>query len=654
MAKRTSWGFDTSNIDRAVRPQDDFYHYAMGTWLTNATIPANESRWGSFTKLRLSTAKQLHTLLKEVEGLTRVTPGTPEQMVRDMFRSGMNMEQRNALGAKPMEPIRAKVRAITTRADLERVVAELDRIGVSAPWGTGVDQDMKNADRYQLHLFQSGLGLPERDYYLKDEDEQKRVRAAYVLHIEAMLKLAGYTAAEAALSRAVVMDIETALAKASMKKEDYRDPEKTYHKFTLPQLKKLAPSIDWALYMKRIGADVKDLNVMQPEFVLEVERLMNTVLLEDWKRYLDWHVVNDFSGMLSDKFIKQNFDFYGRVLYGTKKMQPLWRRVLGSVNSVAGELVGQMYVKKYFSPEAKKKVNAIVDDLIAVFEERIKELDWMSAPTKKKAVAKLRAMNRKLGYPDKWRSYKGLVLKADDYAGNFLRATEYEHKRAMRKLAKPVDRTEWYDYPQTVNAFYSPNMNDMLFPAAFLQHPFFDITADDAMNYAAVGMAIGHEITHGFDNQGALYDLRGNVKNWWLPEDKKKFERKGKIIKDQFDEFVIEGVKVNGKLTLGENIADLGGLTVAYHAYQKQLERTGRTDIDGFTPEQRFFLAYAQSESEVSRPEVRKLQVLTDEHAPSIFRVNGPLANMPEFYAAFGVQKGDMLYRSPAKRAKIW
>lgn len=655
MAKRTTWGFDPAYIDHTVRPQDDFYHYAVGTWLKTTKIPDTESRWGSFNVLRLTTAKKLNSLMKEVTSLEKVAPGSPEQIVRDLFASGMDMKRRNALGAAPMEPIRKKVRAIRTRENLGRVIAELDRIGVGAPWAMSVDQDMKNADRYQLHLYQAGLGLPERDYYLKNDEEQVRVRSAYAEHIVAILRLAGYTEEEASAAKECILDFETALARASMKREDFRDPEKTYHKHTVAQLKKLAPGIDWPQYLKRIGASAAtDLNVMQPDFIRVVDEMLGTRSIDEWKIYLDWHVILDLSGMLSDSFVRQHFAFYGKVLTGASKMQPLWRRVLGAVNGAAGELVGQMYVKKYFSPAAKLKVVTIVDDLFAVYEERIKNLDWMSETTKKKALAKLRAMVRKLGYPDKWRSYKGLAIFPDDFVGNMLRATEFEHKRMMRKLSKPVDRTEWYDYPQTVNAFYNPGMNDMLFPAAILQHPFFELSADDAVNYGAMGMVIGHEMTHGFDNQGAQFDLRGNHKNWWKPEDRKRFDQKAEVIKKQFDAFVVEGLPINGKMTLGENIADLGGLTIAYYAYQKHLLRTGRKDIDGFTPEQRFFLAYAQSEHELARPEAQRLQILANEHAPSICRVNGPVSNMPEFYDAWGVKRGDKLYRDLRARAKIW
>ncbi len=654
MPTRNSWGFDTKKIDTTVRPQDDFYNYALGTWLKSAKIPANESRWGSFNKLRHKTDEQLHTLLNELEAQKKVAPGSAEQIIRDMFRSGMDMDRRNALGTKPLEPLRLLVSSITSKETLLKNLATLHRRGVGALWSTGIDQDFKNAERYQICVGQGGIGLPDRDYYLLDGPEQLRVRTAYIAFMKKLLVLVGYTKASAETASATIMAIETRLAKASMPREDMRDPHKLHHPYTLSKFKKFTPSIAWDQYFTIMGISIGDLNVTQPAFLTEAEHLINTLNLEELKTYLDWCVVSDYSGLLGENFIKVNFDFYARTLAGTKTMRPLWRRVLGTVNGVAGELVGQIYVERYFSPEAKKKVNAIVDDLFTAYESRIKELDWMTPQTKKKALIKLRAMARKLGYPDKWRSYKGLVISPTDYFGNVVRATEYEHKRAVKKLAKPVDRSEWYDYPQTVNAFYNPPMNDMLFPAAILQHPFFDLSADDAVNYGAMGAVIGHEMSHGFDNDGAKFDHKGNVKNWWSESDRKSFEAKGKLLQKQYSEFVVAGLPVNGKLTLGENIADLGGLMIALDAYHLQLERTERRDIDGFTPEQRFFLGYAQFEEEIARPEITKLAILTDEHSPSICRVNGVMSNSEAFYSAWGVKKGDKLFRPSNKRARVW
>lgn len=649
-----SWGFDTKLIDPSVRPQDDFYHYAVGSWIQSATIPEEEARWGSFNILRFENDKKLRALLKELEGMKRVSPQSPEQMVRDFYRSGMDIKRRNALGTKPIEPLRKKVAAIQSTDDMLRVVGELHRIGISAFWGSGIDQDSKKSETYLLHIFQSGLGLPDREYYLLDAPEQKRVRDAYVKHIHAMLKLAGYSIEAAARAAETILLIETKLAKASMKKEDTRDSEKVYHKFSLSKLSSHTPRLNWKRYFTIQGASPKQVIVMQPDFVAAVEKLVYATPIEDLKTYLDWHIVNDTAGMLSERFVQQSFAFYGTVLNGTKKMKPLWRRMLGSIDAQIGELLGQIYVKRYFSPEAKKKVNQIVDDLFTAYEARMRSVDWMSPQTKKKAILKLRAVNRKLGYPDKWKSYKGLVIKSDDYAGNIFRVSEYEHRQAMKKLTGPVDRTEWFMNPQTVNAYCSFNLNEIVFPAAILQHPFFDMNADDAVNYGAMGMVIGHEITHAFDDQGSKFDGKGNMRDWWTKEDKKQYEAKCKVVKKQYDTFVVGGLHVNGQLTLGENVADIGGVLIAYDAYQLQLKRTGRKDIDGFTPEQRFFLAYVQSEHEVERPEASKMRILNDPHSPSVCRVNGPLPNIDAFYEAWNVQKGDALYIPPAKRARIW
>lgn len=650
------WGFDTRDIDVGVRPQDDFYRYVNGGWLAKNPIPDHESSWGSFRILRYETEKQLRQLVEKVQKLKKVAKGSPEQMVRDLYRSALDQKMRNAAGITPLIPWLTKIESIRDVPTLVATFAELEKIGGGGPWGLAVDQDMKESERYIIYIHQSGLGMPDRDYYLKDDSESKRVRAAYEKHLEAIFMLAGSSKAVAERNRETVMHLETALAKISMAKEDLRDVDKTYHKMPLAALARLSPHIDWTRYLRGVGAGVpKTLIVMQPDFLKAVDTLLVSAPLADWKTFLTWHLIGGAAPYLSAKFEKQNFAFYGTTLSGVTVMKPAWRRALGAVNGSLGEVLGKLYVQEHFSPEAKKRIVTVVDDLFRAYEARIKNLDWMSSATKKKAITKLHQMNRKLGYPDKWRSYKGLVIKSDDYFGNMTRAALKEHTRTMRRLKKPVDRKEWFMTPQTVNAYCSFGLNDVVFPAAILQPPFFSITADDAVNYGSIGSVIGHEITHGFDDQGSKFDGHGNRKTWWTKEDQKRFDAKAKVLIKEFNTYrVADGLTVNGQLTLGENIADLGGASIAFDAYQLRLQETGRRDIDGFTPEQRFFMSFALFERENRRPEAEKTQVLTDPHSPGQFRINGPCSNLPEFYAAFNVQKGDKLYREPSKRAKIW
>ncbi|MBY0110486.1 M13 family metallopeptidase [Patescibacteria group bacterium] len=650
------WGFDNNDLNPKVRPQDDFYQYAAGGWLKRNPIPKHEARWGTFMVLRYDTEKKLKAILTDLLKTRSVKKGSPEQLIRDLYRSGMDLKRRNTLGARPLAPYLKEINAISSKEDLLKVLFSLHRLGVGVLFGAGIDQDSKESTKYIIHLYQDGLGMPDRDYYLKDDAESKRVRSAYVPHVAAMFRLIGKTTKESKLAAATVMRIETMLAEASMTKEDRRDADKVYHKKTLKELQTLAPHVEWKKYFTRLGAgELKSVIVMQPQFLTASTKLIGTLPLEDWKTYLTWHLVSDFAGALSTPFIKQSFSFYGTVLSGMKHMKPLWRQVLSAVNGNLGELLGRIYVKRHFSPIAKKKMNLLVDDLFTAYEARLKKLDWMSPATKKKALIKLRALNRKIGYPDKWKSFAGLVIRPNDYAGNMVRVAEFIHRREMKKLKKPIDRTEWFMYPQTVNAYFAPNMNDIAFPAAILQPPFFDSNADDAINYGAIGSVIGHEITHGFDDQGSKYDEHGNLKSWWTKEDRKRFEKKAQVVIDQFNRYTVsDGVKVNGKLTLGENIADLGGIAIALDAFQLRLKKTGRKDIDGYTPEQRFFLGVTLFDRENTRPAFEKTHALTDPHSPPKFRINGPVSNIDAFYNAFGLKKGDGLYRAPQERAKIW
>lgn len=650
------WGFDVAELDSRIRQQDDFYHHVHASWMAKNPVPKTEARWGSFTELRYNVDKQLRTLVEELADKRSLPAKSAERMVRDFYRSGMDQKRRNELGFRPILPVLKTIDAIEDTDDLERVIAELHRLDVGAIWGIGVDQDMKDSETYALYLGQDGLGMPDRDYYLKDDAESKRVREAYRLHVAKMFTLLGNTPKDAERMRDTVLGIETELAKASMKKEDMRDPEKIYHKYTLAKLKKLAPAIDWPLYLKRIQGDTAQYYlVMQPDFFKEASRMLEAITLPEWKAYLTFHVVNDFSSALSEPFVRQTFSFYGKTLMGTESMKPLWRRVLATVNGGLGECIGKLYVERHFPPEAKKKMDLLVDDLFTAYEARIKSLDWMSPATKKKALLKLASFNRKIGHPKKWKSYAGLDIRANDFVGNIIRTTEFEHKRHMKRLGKPMDHAEWLMYPQTVNAYYQPTMNDIVFPAAILQPPFFSHAYDDALNYGAIGTVIGHEITHGFDDEGSKFDGKGNLKSWWTKEDRKRFDAKAKKVVKQFDSYTVaDGLHVNGKLTLGENIADLGGLSIAYDAYQLQLKRTGRKDIDGLSPEQRFFIGFSLFERENARPEFTKMQVLTDPHSPGVYRINGPASNFEGFYKAYGVKKGDKHYRTPGSREMVW
>ncbi|MBU6214438.1 M13 family metallopeptidase [Patescibacteria group bacterium] len=654
--KKKNWGFDARDRDTGVRPQDDFYRHVNGGWLAKNPIPPHESRWGSFLILRYETEKQLKKIVEDALKLKSAKAGTPAQMVRDFYRSGLDLASRNKAGITPLQPWLQKIEKIKDARSLVTALAHLEKIGGGGPFGLAVDQDMKNSEKYILYLHQSGLGMPDRDYYLNDDAESRRVRDAYEKHVETMFALTGESKADAKKKREIVLRIETEIAKASMPKEELRDVDKTYHKLSTAKLAKLAPNVDWPSYFKIVGAGTpRNVVLMQPKFMKAMNALLANVSIEDWKIFLLWHLVSGASPYLGTKLEKQSFAFYGTALSGVKTMKPVWRRVLGVVNGSLGEVLGKLYVEQHFTQKAKKHINQVVDDLFEAYETRIKNLDWMGSTTKRKAIQKLRQVNRKLGYPDIWKSYRGLSIRPDDYFGNVLRASLQEHARVMRRLRKPVDRKEWFMYPQTVNAYCSFGLNDVVFPAAILQPPFFSIEADDAVNYGSIGSVIGHEITHGFDDQGSKFDGKGNRKTWWTPEDRRRFEERTKRLVREFNEYAVaDGLRVNGELTLGENIADLGGASIAFDAYQNRLKKTGRKDIDGFTPEQRFFLSFALFERENRRPESEKTQVMTDPHSPGQFRINGPASNLPEFYAAFGVKKGDKLYREPRDRAKIW
>ncbi len=657
MERTSGWGFDRETMDTSIHPQDDFFRYANGTWLTTTRIPDDEPDWNNFTALEYETELQLKDILEEVPAKRHVPRGVPEQLVRDWNASAMNMEVRNKLGAAPLALWRRGVARCASKDELLAYLAKNQRFGISSFWNTYVAQDAKESSRYRLHFAQGGLGLPDREYYLEDDAEHSRVRDAYRAHVKRLAALAGKTPAEAEKTAETVLRMETAFARISMAKEDRRDADKTYHAFILADFAKSAPELNIEEFVRIAGAHNTDKVIAnQPDFFKGLAAVVAETSLPDLKTYLDWHIVNDNAASLSEEFIAANFDFYGKTLMGQKELKPLWRRALRSINGNIGEALGALYIKRHFTAEAEKKMQVLVDDIFETFDEHLRALEWMGPKTKRKALQKLHAIRRKIGHPKRFERYRGLTISSDKYFANLMKAGAHAHRKALRKLERrTVDRNEWFMNAQTVNAYYSGTLNDIVFPAAILQQPFFDPSADDAANYASIGSVIAHEITHAFDDQGAKYDAKGNLKNWWTPEDRSRFDAKTKLLVEQYNEYEsAPGVSVNGQLTVGENAADLGGLAISFDAYQRHLEKTGRKNIDGWTPEQRFFLAFAQAERGVFRDEYLKLITLNDPHAPNPFRVNGPLSNFQPFYDAFSVTKGSRLYRPPEKRAKIW
>lgn len=633
------------------RPQDDFFAFVNGAWIKENPIPPEESRWGSFDVLRVEVEKQIKELLEKLAVQDDATLGDTARKVRDFYRTGMDVRKLDAERDAPLaEPLRT-VDAVADLGGLAQALGHLHRRGVGAFWGCSVDQDLKNSEVMALYIGQSGLSLPDRDYYLNDDEKSREIRAKYSSHAAAMLAHASVFAAAPVPERFI--EIETRLARASMTRVELRDPEKQYNKMTPAELATISPRVDWNEYLAAAGVPMPEyMIVCQPEFVKEVDRIFGEVPLEELKAYVRWHILNGSANFLGEEFEKIMFDFYGRTFRGATEMKPRWRRVLGVTNGMLDEAVAELYVKEHFSAAAKEKINGLVDHLMAAYRARIERLEWMGGETKQKALAKLAAVARKLGYPDRWKDYSALRIGAGSYLENYAAAHMFEFDRRARKIGGPVDRTEWYMSPQTVNACYLPTMNEILFPAAFLQPPFFDPAADDATNFGAIGMTIGHELTHGFDDEGSRFDLRGNLENWWTAEDRDRFDKRTAHLAEQFDAYEpLPGLHVNGKLTLGENIADLGGLLIAYDGLLHSLG-----DAEHITTEKAkaFFVGYAITERAAVREEALRTQIQTDPHSPSVYRVNGPLSNMTEFYEAYGVKPGDRLYREEDDRVKIW
>jgi putative endopeptidase len=653
-----SRAIDKSNMDTTCTACQDFYEYANGGWQSRATIPAAYAVWGSFQQLSDKNEAVVHDILEDAaKRAPTAKAGSNTWKVGTFYGACMDSAHVESLGATPLQPTLDAIAAITSTEQLANAFGDLDRRAGLAPFGVGAAVDPKNSAEVIAQAGQGGLGMPERDYYLRTDDKSKALRDKYVEHVTRTFKLIGENDEQAARDAARVMALETRLAGASMPRVAMRDPNATYHKMTLAEFQAMTPHIDMKRYLDQVGAShVSVVNVRQPDFFRTVDTLVTTVPLDDWKAYLRWHAASNASPALSAAFVNQAFSWQQN-LSGAKELRPRWKRCASATNAVLGEAVGAEYVQRTFTPAAKARALTMVNNLRDALRERIGQLGWMSDSTKRQALVKLDAFTRKIGYPDKWRDYSALQVKPGAFAENLQAANRFGTAREWAKLGKPVDRTEWAMTPPTVNAYYSPQFNEIVFPAGILQPPFYDPNADDAVNYGGMGAVIGHEMTHGFDDQGRQFDAAGNLRDWWTAQDAAAYKARAQLVSDQFDRYTVldSATHVNGKLTLGENIADLGGLTIAYAAFQKSLAGKPRpANIDGFTPEQRFFLSWAQVWREASRPEALRAQVNTNPHSPAQWRVNGPLSNMPEFARAFSCKPGDPMVRNDALRAQIW
>jgi len=648
---------DTQYFDTTVRPQDDLYRYINGKWLQSTQIPADRSEYGAFSVLYDQNEAHLHDILSELQHDPQLAAGSDEQKIRDIYLSVMDEARLEQLGGSPIQHDLDLIGAIHDTHDLLATMAMLARHGYNMPLSMIVHSDNHNSTHYAPYLVQSGLELPDRDYYLTDGDDgtYKKVRDAYVKHIANLLRLAGLHDVESAAQN--IVKIETDIARAQWDNVTNRDPVKTYNKFETQKLSLLAPELDWATYMQATGLAGKSdiLIVQQPSFVISVAKQMASISLDEWKLLLRWKVICGAAPYMSKAFDDEDFAFNGKVLSGQPQQRPRWKRALSITDYAVGEGLGKLYVRRYFSSEDKRQVLTLVNNIIKTFQRSIDQLDWMSPATRQQAQLKLSKLRVKFGYPDKWRDYSALTIKPDDLWGNMMRTSEFYYQRQLNKLGQIVDRDEWEMTPQMVNAYYDPEQNQIVFPAGILQPPFFSIHRDDAFNYGAIGAVIGHEISHGFDDQGRQYDGDGNLRDWWSKEDQSKFTDKTVPLINQFDAYQpVPGHHVNGKLCLGETIADLSGLSVAYKAYQLSLNNTKAPMMDGFTGEQRFFIGWATVWRDKTRDEELIRRTASDPHPPDNFRANGTVINLNAFHQAFDINPGDKMYLPPDKRLSIW
>ena len=644
-------GIDPLNFDDSVAACADFFQHANGGWLKSNPIPAEYSQWSLDDELRERNLALLHGVLEDAAKQT-AEPGSNLRKIGDFYASAMDESAINAAGFAPIEARLARVDALHASADVAALIREWHAEGVPTLFDFGPEADMKNASMVIAYATQGGLGMPDRDYYLRTDAKSKALLAKYRAHVARMLGLIGRKDADA--EAGWVLDLETTLAKASLDRVALREPENSYHIYSVKDADNATPHFPWSTFYGAIGhPEVERFSLAQPEFFAAADKAIATVPVEHWRAYLRWHLINFAAPSLSNAFVEADFDFYARTLRGTEQLKPRWKRAIDATNEALGFAVGEAYVARTFPPEAKQRAEKLVGDLKVALRARIAHLDWMADATKKAAYAKLDTLTPKVGYPDKWRDYSDLKIARDAYFDNVLAAVGFEARRQFAKIGKPVDRTEWGMLPQTVNAYYNPLQNEIVFPAAQMQPPYFDAAADDALNYGGIGAVIGHEMLHGFDDQGSRFDAQGNLRDWWTGEDRKHFDARTAKLVEQFDAYVpIDDLHINGKLTLGENIADLGGLQVAWDAFR--LADPNAQNVDGFTPGQRFFLSFAQSWRTQQRPEALRLQVQSNEHAPAKYRVNGPVSDLLEFAAAFQCSPPQPMARAQEQRVVIW
>lgn len=644
-----------SYMDTTVSPKVDFYQYAAGTWLANNKVPSTESSWSSFNELQKKNTEKMLALLKECSS-GNFEKGSPQQLIGDYYHAMMDSVGRNAAGYTPIQADLDKIDALASKKDMAGLIAYNHPNGISSPFSFYIYTDLKDNQTYITYFEQDGLGLPDKDFYFKEDESSVAIREAYKAYMGKLLTMIGYDEANVSKTVENIFKLETELASASMNSLEQRDIEAQYNKMKLADVKALTPSFDFDAYLAGIGIKgQEDFIVGQPKFMKKLEEQIKNVDLAVWKDYFKWNLVRSTASSLSDDFEMANFDFYSKTLRGTQEMQPRWKRSINAMNWIMGEPMGRAFVERHFTAEAKEKVNVMVDNIIYAFSNRIDQLDWMSDSTKMEAKAKLGSFTRKLGYPDKWKDMSSMEISKDSYVANKMAASRFDWNEMIHKLGSDVDKTEWGMPAHIVNAYYNPTMNEIVFPAGIMQPPFFDPEVEDAVNYSRMGAVIGHELTHGFDDQGAKFDGGGNFRDWWRPQDTEQFNERTTKLEQQFNEYSpLEGEHIDGKLTLGENIADLGGLTIAYYAYQKSLEGKEKELIEGFSPEQRFFIAFAQIWKVNYTKEALLQQLRTNPHSPGEYRVKGTLSNMPEFFEAFNIAPGDPMRQPDDKIARIW